>query len=222
MAGPTHHHGFDIKIDNRQFHTPDPLTLGRQLLTLAGKAPIDQYLIFQMTPDSVMVDIGLDKPVDLREPGRETFVTFKSDRSFRFELDGKRQDWGAPEITEPTLRELACAPASHRVWLERQNEADLLLERGQSIRLDNPGIERFRTGVLEHDDKVTITINEHPHRVRPGNYTVAALKTLDSVPLTDDLEQIINGQLTLLPDDGRVAICGGEIFASHPKSGSSS
>lgn len=69
---------------------------------------------------------------------------------------------------------------------------------------------------------VEITINGHPYRIRRGRHAVAEIKSLGHVPLTDDLEQIINGQLTLLPDDGHVVIRGNEVFASHPKTGSSS
>lgn len=69
---------------------------------------------------------------------------------------------------------------------------------------------------------VEITINGHPYRIRRGRHSVAEIKTLGHVPLTDDLEQVINGQLTLLPDDGHVVIHGNEVFASHPKTGSSS
>lgn len=69
---------------------------------------------------------------------------------------------------------------------------------------------------------VEITINGNPYQIRRGRHSVAEIKTLGNVPLTDDLEQVINGQLTLLPDDGHVVIHGQEVFASHPKTGASS
>jgi len=40
--------------------------------------------------------------------------------------------------------------------------------------------------------------------------------------LADELEQLIEGKLTPLPDDGAITIKGGEVFMSHVRSGGSS
>ena len=75
---------------------------------------------------------------------------------------------------------------------------------------------------LEHEDHehgpfVTITIGTSNYTIHRGSNTVVEIKTLGHVPLADDLEEIVNGQLTPLADDGRVTIKGGEKFVSHPK-----
>lgn len=72
----------------------------------------------------------------------------------------------------------------------------------------------------KHD--VVIHINKKEYRVRPGSYTVAAIKEIGGVPLADDLDQIIDGKLVQLPENGSVLIKGGEKFVSHPKEGGSS
>ncbi len=69
----------------------------------------------------------------------------------------------------------------------------------------------------EHGPFVTITIGTSDYTIHRGSQTVVEIKTLGHVPLADDLEQIVNGQLTPLADDGRVTIKGGEKFVSHPK-----
>jgi len=69
----------------------------------------------------------------------------------------------------------------------------------------------------EHGPDVTITIGNTTYTIHRGSQTVVAIKTLGHVPLADDLEQIVNGQLTPLADDARVTIKGGEKFVSHPK-----
>lgn len=74
----------------------------------------------------------------------------------------------------------------------------------------------------EHLSTVPIGINSTRHPITPGQHTVQEVKQLGHVPLADELEQIIGGQLTPLPDDGTVTIQGGELFASHPRSGGSS
>ncbi len=68
-----------------------------------------------------------------------------------------------------------------------------------------------------HGPEVTITINRSEYVIHRGSYTVTEIKALGNVPQADDLEQNVNGQLTPLPDDGRVTIKGGEKFVSHPK-----
>lgn len=74
----------------------------------------------------------------------------------------------------------------------------------------------------EHGNYVTITVNNGHVSIHRGHRTVADIKTAANVPLADDLEQVIDGKLTPLPDDGAVTIKGGEQFVSHPKDGSSS
>ena len=69
---------------------------------------------------------------------------------------------------------------------------------------------------------VTITINSEEHDIHRGRQTVVAIKQLGGVPLADDLDQLIDGQLVHLPDDGSVTIKGEEIFVSHVKDGGAS
>ncbi len=70
--------------------------------------------------------------------------------------------------------------------------------------------------------QVTITINNVLKHIHRGHQTVAAIKTLGGVPLADDLEEVVNGRLKPLADDGAVTIKGGEVFISHPKDSGSS
>lgn len=137
--------GLAVQVDGRQHRVMDPVMTGRQLLELAGRRPAEEHLVYWMGPGNVLEDLGLDETVDVREPGVERFLTFRGDRSFRFELDGVRQDWGAPAISESTLRKLARVDADHRVWLERRGEPDELVESGAMVDLTAPGVERFYT-----------------------------------------------------------------------------
>jgi hypothetical protein len=53
--------------------------------------------------------------------------------------------------------------------------------------------------------------------IHRGRRTIVEIKNLGAVPLADDLEQVVDGRLVPLPDDGAVTIRGGEVFVSHPK-----
>lgn len=74
----------------------------------------------------------------------------------------------------------------------------------------------------EPGPEVKIQINGVSKLIHRGRQTVAEIKKLGDVPSADELEQMIDGKLTPLPDDGTVNIKGGEIFMSHVRSGGSS
>ncbi len=80
---------------------------------------------------------------------------------------------------------------------------------------DNPPV----TGPGDNQGRVTITIDGNDIQVRRGQHNVSELKELGNVPADYVLEQLIDGVLTALPDDGKVHIRGDEIFSSHPGSG---
>lgn len=69
---------------------------------------------------------------------------------------------------------------------------------------------------------VTITINNQVFSVHRGNVSVSELKAIGSVPAGYELEEIVNGTLKPLSDDGHVVLKGGEVFVSHPRAGASS
>lgn len=69
---------------------------------------------------------------------------------------------------------------------------------------------------------VTITIDNKTFTVHRGNIAVSELKAVAGIPAAYELEQIIDGTLTPLRDDGHVVLKGGERFVSHPRAGASS
>jgi hypothetical protein len=74
----------------------------------------------------------------------------------------------------------------------------------------------------EHGPIVSITVDTKSRQIHRGRRTVAEIKGVGEVPLSFDLEQLVDGKLTLLDDDGSVTIKGGEQFFSHPKDGGAS
>ena len=69
---------------------------------------------------------------------------------------------------------------------------------------------------------VTITIDNKLFTVHRGNITVTELKALAGIPAAYELEEIVEGTLKPLGDEGHVALKGGERFVSHPRAGASS
>lgn len=71
-------------------------------------------------------------------------------------------------------------------------------------------------------DFVDIKINGTTYSIRRGHQTVVVIKQTGNVPLAYELEEVIEGKLTPLADDGAVVIKGDEQFVSHPRSAGSS
>ncbi len=145
---------FDIQIGNellefRDLKLADPVPTGRQIIEAADFRPAEEYLIFQVSHDRRLTEIKLDQTTDLRDRREERFIIFRSDRSWRGIIDGKRFEWGAREILGRVLKWLAgVEPDKFGVWLERKDEPDKLIGDDEKVSLNPSGVERFRTDRL--------------------------------------------------------------------------
>lgn len=78
----------------------------------------------------------------------------------------------------------------------------------------------------QHDDHgkalVKITVDGNQIEIHRGHRRVAEIKERAGVPQTHVLEQIVDGRLTLLDDNGGVVLQGGEQFISHLRDSQSS
>ncbi len=145
QAGHARH---EVIVNDTAHWFHDPIVTGQQILEAARLFPTDEYLIFQNLNDGQLEEIRLDESVDLRRDGLERFITFKSDRSFRFTLDGRRFEWGLPFITGLQLKKLAGVdPATYGVWLAQRVGDDRLIGNKERVDLEGEGVERFFTGI---------------------------------------------------------------------------
>ena len=75
----------------------------------------------------------------------------------------------------------------------------------------------------EHrQDTVTIKINNVAYTIHRGRQSVSEIKHIGGISQADVLEQLIDGQLVELDDNGAVTIKGEEQFISHPRDSASS
>jgi predicted RNase H-like nuclease (RuvC/YqgF family) len=109
-----------------------------------------------------------------------------------------------------------------------EHKAEELKEEAEKLEHDSHGQGHGREHgqdhehEREHDDIVKITINGTKYDIHRGKHTVVELKALAHIAAADEFNQVINGILTPLPNDGVVDINGGELFASNVPSGGSS
>ena len=81
----------------------------------------------------------------------------------------------------------------------------------------NSRVDQPQTG-----PEVKVSINGEARNIQRGSHVVAELKVLLGVSPDFALSQDVDGQLTPLPDDGRVVIKGDEAFFSGARTGGSS
>jgi hypothetical protein len=140
----------DPQLDYRPGIVEQPVPTGRQLLEAANAHPVLEHLVFQVLSDGLLDEVELEETVDLRVARVEKFLIFRSDRSFEFELDGRRYPWGAPTITGLALKRLAGVdPVRYGVWQEIRGGDDKKIEDGAAADLTPPGVERFFTGIIK-------------------------------------------------------------------------
>jgi len=171
-------HWFRVRINDNRFVVTDPVITGRQLLDEAGNRPVEDFLIFLKLRNGLLEEIRLDETVDLRKPGVERFLVFKSDRSFRFELDGRRFEWGTTLITGRTLKNLADMDLErYGVWREVRDGEDLPIDDDEFVDLSEEGLERFFTA--PHPTATfEIIVNARPHTVTGRKVTFEQLVEL--------------------------------------------
>lgn len=109
-----------IRIDKQKYTVPVPMMTGREILTLAGKVPPEDYKLTQKHHGGAATTVGLDDTVDFRAPGVERFMTLKRDQT---DGDGDvRRQFALPEydvryLESTGLRWETLVDASGTRWL---------------------------------------------------------------------------------------------------------
>lgn len=171
---------YRIKIGNEQFDyraaiLDDPRPTGRQILDSAKLRPVEEFVLFQMLADGMLEELRPDETTDLRAKGIESFLYFRSDRSFRLQLDNRVFEWGAALISGATLKKLAeVDAATHGVYLEAKKVGDKLIDDDELVDLSNTGVERFYT--RQETREIEIEVNERPVKLVGRKHTGLEIK----------------------------------------------
>lgn len=193
--------------------TPPFITLSE--LKKIGKFHDGEQFFLKTQGDDVQ--ITYDTPVDLARNVVEQIYTVNGEK-YQFIINSKLFVSHEPKITEEEIRCVGQVSADEILYFKVEG-ADRIITKGHVIDLRPFPIEEFYS---VSPKLVHIKINNNPFEIKPGKYTVAEIKKIGGVSPAHDLDQLINGQLVSLKDDGFVIIRGCEEFKSHPKDGSSS
>jgi hypothetical protein len=194
-----------------------PELKGRHILVRAGITPADDYALIQLLRHSSR-SIGLDDTVDLRAAGTEVFRAFKTDRLFRFTLNGHGYEWGVDKLPEPELRTIAHVADDEVLVLERDG-AEIDLGPGDVLDLGHGGTEHLHT----EKRLITVFFENEPREIPRGVYTTEELKRLFGVQDGYILEFINEeGHLTPLKPGKKLRVKQGMKFFEQVPCGASS
>ena len=146
-------HRFPLAVAKADFdfrqtlEVDDSKVTGRQLLEAAGFRPPEEHLLFQVLDDGALEERRLDELIELDEKGANRFIAFRSDRSFRVEIDERRFEWGAAELTGLIAKKIVGADsACVGIWLQRRSSPDLFIADADVVKLSMEGVEKLHTG----------------------------------------------------------------------------
>lgn len=140
----------DETLTFRTVELNDPVPTGRQLIQAAGARPVEEFVASAFMADGTLEDLRLDELFDLRARGVERVIVVRTDRSFRFLVDGKDMEWPKPVVSGLVLKRLAGVdPARHDVYQEIRGADDVLVRDTDLVDLTKPGVERFFTAVAQ-------------------------------------------------------------------------
>jgi hypothetical protein len=181
------HGPYKIQVGNeslefRPLVISDPVPTGQQVLEAAGLRPVDEHLLYQMYANGHLELLSPGETTDLRQAGIEKFLAFKNDRSFRFFIDGRAQDWGGQRISGRTLKQLAGVDAQkYEIYLVIPGEDDELIEDHDLFDLARPGVEHF--AAVEINIKVFVnTLPTYVHSRYLSYWEVVRLAYPDAQP----------------------------------------
>jgi hypothetical protein len=173
-------HGFRIAIADEsleftEFVLQDPIPTGRQIAEAFAAGDPTEFIILQWLDNGMLEELRLDEQTDIHARGVERFVVVKSDRSFRFEVEGRRQEWAASTITGATIKRLAGVnPDDVDVFQNRCGQPDLHIDDHDVVDLASAGVERF--SLRPRERLVEILVNNKPVKIERGRRTGLEIK----------------------------------------------
>lgn len=143
-------------LNYRRVTLPEPRPAGEQILAAAGFHPPSEYALVAVLPSGDFEDVRLAEPFDLSTTGAERFIAFRTDRLFRFTLDGHELLWGSRFITGATvLKLLGLSDETHELYLDAHGGNPVHVGPGDKVDLDKPGVESLHTRIKP----ITIIVN---------------------------------------------------------------
>lgn len=156
----------------------DQTPSGAQIARAAGFSSDDFVYVLQLRANDELEDVRAVESVSLAE-GRQ-FIVAQSDRSYRLAMDGNPLDWPGRFITAATLRKLSGIDPRKVIFLEMTNEPDRLLAEDDLVDLDEPAVEKFRSGRDDRPREQNVHV-KHLGELETATFKVAENATLQHI-----------------------------------------
>jgi hypothetical protein len=165
--------GADLRFE--KYVLTDPVPAGRQVIKAFTREDPTGFIVLKWLRSGMLEELRLDETTRLAGGGDERFIVVASDRSFRIDIAGRRQEWPCGLISGATLKKLGEQDADQvDVFLERQDQPDELIEDDQLVDLSGREVERFHFKPRERE--VEIFVNRKPVRMTRGEHTGSEIK----------------------------------------------
>ena len=177
---------YRIRIDKQRYVLDVPEMTGRELLTLAGKEPPEQYAIYQKLRGGKTEKIDLDETASFRKPGVERFMTLPLDQT----------EGGEPATEQPKLRYDFVLPENDIRFLDSSGVAWETVVEGQSQCVILYGYQEVPDGYNQKSVDLHLRIDRtYPDTQIAMVYFHPALSRKDGVPIKAIVEQGFDGKI---------------------------
>lgn len=204
-------------VNSEDYKSTDRTIDTREILNISSHRPADEHQLIRIA-DRRTFALDLERKTDLGDKGVEVFRAFKSDRSFRFTVDGRGFDWGVNVINEAELRGICEIVETQVFKIERDDKPDEIVDDDTDIDLRDKGTEHLR---IVARPKVTVFVNTKPVEILRGRHTgkeIKAAAIAQGVNIKPDfvldVEPASGGDAQTIGDDDHIFIKGGERFAA--------
>jgi hypothetical protein len=155
---------YDVAIGDADFHfTNHPISdrqvTGAQLATLAGKHPVEEFVVLAVLTSREMQLVGPAELVDVT--GVAKFFVIRGADLHRFFVDGLAMLWPLETLTGAHIRYLANVPGDDQLLLERTDSPDQEIGDDEVVRIADAGVERFKTRPAK--GHITIFVDAEPY-----------------------------------------------------------
>lgn len=134
-----------VRVNDILIELADRSPTGSQVLAAAGLRPAAEYALLRWPSVGPTSEIGLDDILPLPGDGAPwEFIATPADGVFYFTLDEDRYAWAGP-LDETIVRRVGRVPETKELWLERADIPDRQLASGETLRLQQAGVERIYT-----------------------------------------------------------------------------
>ncbi|WLT40276.1 multiubiquitin domain-containing protein (plasmid) [Synechocystis sp. B12] len=134
-----------VTVNDQRVELSDTTSTGEQILAAARLRPAADYALLRWPDSGPTNEVALDDIIKLPRSGPLlAFFAIKSDRVSYFTLDEERYAW-AGRLDADTVRRVGHVDPAMDLWLELTDQGDRLIQPGEVIDLDAPGVERLYT-----------------------------------------------------------------------------